>query len=85
MAMPPFPSSAVAKVVISPATAQTPIPVYDINRFSHRAAHHVYRPVCRGRTVYEMFPFTEDSPDFIAEFVIPRRIGFLHYLLDELP
>jgi hypothetical protein len=44
----------------------------------------VCRPVCRGRVVYEMFPFTEDSPDFIAEFVMPRRIGFLHYLLYEL-
>jgi hypothetical protein len=38
-----------------------------------------------GWLAYKTFPFTEDSPDFSAEVVIFRWIGFLHYLLYELP
>jgi hypothetical protein len=41
-------------------------------------------PACfvgEGWLAYKTFPFIEDSPDFSAEFVILRRIGFLHYLL----
>jgi hypothetical protein len=38
-----------------------------------------------GWLAYKTFRFTEDSPDFSAEVVILRRIGFLHYLVYELP
>jgi hypothetical protein len=33
-----------------------------------------------GSLTYKAFPFAEGSPDLIAEFVIFRRIRFLHYL-----
>jgi len=38
-----------------------------------------------GCLAYKTFPFTDDSPDFSAEAVILRRIGFFHYLLPGLP
>jgi hypothetical protein len=36
---------------------------------------------CLSQGIAKTFLFTEDSPDFSAEFVILHRIGFLHGLL----